>query len=401
VRVAAKLGSPFQERTRIAFASGRALDDFIGIVDDVRAQYDPSELSSNHGERAAHRRCGSNVYALAGGGGTQRRDVDGSGCRQLFDSLSARRCENAALGASPTRELRAAAMESLLASSKRVTAMPLIIVPTPLGNLGDITLRALDALRDCEVLVAEDSRVARKLLAALGLRGREIVVYHEHNAENVTSSILNKARSQRVALTTDAGTPAISDPGAALIAAARSAGVAIESLPGPTALIGIAVLSGFPLQRFTFEGFPPRSSAKRRRAFERALSAEETSVWYESPKRIRATLADLEAVAEDASLFLVREYTKLHEQQVLGTPREVASALGDVVLGEIAFAIAPRKADRKVCEPAGVDRQIDAMLAAGAPVAKIAKTLAQRGLGERRALYERAAGRKRLHRDGL
>jgi 16S rRNA (cytidine1402-2'-O)-methyltransferase len=279
--------------------------------------------------------------------------------------------------------------------------MPLLIVPTPLGNLGDITLRALDALRDCDVLVAEDSRVARRLLAALGLKGREIVVYHEHNAELATPAILSKARAQRVALTTDAGTPAISDPGAALVAAARAAGIAVESLPGPAALIGIAVLSGFPLQRFAFEGFPPRSSVKRRKAFERALSSEVTSVWYESPRRIRAALADLESVAADALVFLVREYTKLHEQQLLGTPNEIARELGDAVLGEIAFVVAPYRAKRKPPDLAAVEAEIDAMLASGAPVTQIAKKLAERGLGERRTLYHRAAARKRQHRDGF
>lgn len=279
--------------------------------------------------------------------------------------------------------------------------MPLVIVPTPLGNLDDITLRALHALRDCEVLVAEDSRVARKLLAALGLKGRQIVAYHEHNAQSATPMILDRARTQRVALTTDAGTPGISDPGAALIAAARSSGIAVESLPGPTALIGAGALSGFPLQRFAFEGFPPRSSAKRQRSFERALACEVTSIWYESPKRIRATLADLAIVAEDACVFLVREYTKLHEQQLLGTPAQIASALADPVLGEIAFVIAPYRSKPEPHASDDVDAEIDAMLRSGTPVAQIAKRLAGRGMGERRALYDRAGERKRLHRDGV
>lgn len=292
-------------------------------------------------------------------------------------------------------------MESLLGSSKRVGAMPLVIVPTPLGNLRDVTLRALDALRDCDVLVAEDSRVARKLLAALGLSGREIVVYHEHNAQRATPGILDKARTKRVALTTDAGTPAVSDPGAALVAAAREAGIGVESLPGPTALIGAAVLSGFPLQRFAFEGFPPRTAVNRRRAFERALSSGLTTIWYESPKRIRASLGDLGSIAPDATVFLVREYTKLHEQQLIGTPIRVASELADPVMGEIAFAVAPHRREGKIPDASTVDAEIDALLQSGMAVSKIAKALAERGLGPRRALYERTGARKRRRRDGL
>ncbi|MGA8099292.1 MAG: 16S rRNA (cytidine(1402)-2'-O)-methyltransferase, partial [Candidatus Cybelea sp.] len=196
--------------------------------------------------------------------------------------------------------------------------MPLVFVPTPLGNLRDVTLRALDALREAELIVAEDTRVARKLLGGLGLEGREIWSYREANAERATAAILERARTALVAVTSDAGMPGVSDPGSELLAAARSAGILIEVLPGPSAAMGVALLSGFPLRRFTFEGFPPRTSTARRARFERALANDATTIWYESPRRIRATLADLAAVAPEADVFVVREYTKLHEQQLLG-----------------------------------------------------------------------------------
>lgn len=278
--------------------------------------------------------------------------------------------------------------------------MPLVLVPTPLGNLRDITLRALDALRDCDLLVAEDSRVARKLLSALALPGKDVWTYHEHNAQGATANILDRARTQLVAVTTDAGTPGISDPGVELVAAARAAGVPVEVLPGPSAAVGAAVLSGFGLRRFTFEGFAPRAQAARRAAFERALASQCASVWYESPQRIRATLGDLAAVAADARVFLVREYTKLHEQQLSGTAAEVAAALPDPVRGEVAFVLAARAAETTPPPDDGaVDAAIDERLQRGESVAAIAKDLANGGFGERRTLYARAADRKRAQRD--
>jgi 16S rRNA (cytidine1402-2'-O)-methyltransferase len=277
--------------------------------------------------------------------------------------------------------------------------MPLVVVPTPLGNLRDVTLRALDTLRDCDLLVAEDSRVARKLLTALGIVGKEIWTYHEHNAASVTSGILERARIQRVALTTDAGMPGISDPGVDLIAAARRSGIAVDVLPGPSALIGAAVLSGFPLRRFAFEGFPPRTNAARRDHFARALASEVTVIWYESPRRIGATLADLEAIAPQRRLFLLREYTKMHEQQLLGTALQIAAALTQPVRGEIVLVAAPAERSAVPSSPEAVDAAIDAMLASGLAVSAIAKALAERGLGERRHLYARTTARKRLHRD--
>ncbi|MBV8371649.1 MAG: 16S rRNA (cytidine(1402)-2'-O)-methyltransferase [Candidatus Eremiobacteraeota bacterium] len=280
--------------------------------------------------------------------------------------------------------------------------MPLIVVPTPLGNLRDVTLRALDVLRDAAVVVAEDTRVARRLLKALGLAGREIWSYREQNAAAVTPGILERALREVVALTCDAGMPGVSDPGSDLIAAARAAGVAVEVLPGPSAAIGLATLSGFSLRRFAFEGFPPRTRGARRGAFASALQRGVTTLWYEAPQRILASLADLAAVAPDAHVFLVREYTKLHEQQLLGTPAEVASALAEV-RGEIAFAIAPynpRLVDANPSSDGDVDAAIDALLAEHRRVGDIAKTLSRRGYGARADLYARAGARKSAGKKG-
>jgi 16S rRNA (cytidine1402-2'-O)-methyltransferase len=277
--------------------------------------------------------------------------------------------------------------------------VPLIVVPTPLGNLRDITLRALDTLRDAELIVAEDTRVARKLLSALDLPPKPCWSYREQNARSVTDGILQRARDGVVALTTDAGMPGVSDPGTELIAAARSAGVDVEVLPGPSAALGVAVLSGFPLDRFCFEGFAARTARDRSAGFLRALRSGVTSIWYESPRRIHATLESLDAIAPATRIFLVREYTKLHEQQVLGTPSEVATALPEPVRGEIAFALAPGTlpsiGDESGASHALLDDAIDARLSAGGRTNDIAKELAARGLGTRGDVYDRVVERKR------
>jgi len=276
--------------------------------------------------------------------------------------------------------------------------MPLVFVPTPLGNLRDVTLRALEILRAADAVVAEDTRVARRLLGALDIGPKPLMSYREQNAASVTSGILERAREQLVAVVTDAGMPGISDPGSQLVAAARAAGVAVEVLPGPSAVLGVAVLSGFPLRRFAFEGFPPRTAGARRAEFTRALAAGITTIWFESPQRIEATLRDLAAVAPAAQVFLVREYTKMHEQQAGGTPQAVAAQL-TTLRGEIAFAVAPCAIDGAAAASAttreAVDAAIDGLLDDGRSVSEIAKVLAARSLGSRADLYRLAGERKR------
>lgn len=274
--------------------------------------------------------------------------------------------------------------------------MPLVFVPTPLGNLRDITLRAIDVLRECELIVAEDTRVARKLLTALALPGKEIFSYREQNARGATGPILARARESLVAVVTDAGMPGISDPGVELVAAARAAGIGVEVLPGPNAALGAAVLSGFPLGRFIFEGFPPRASSARRASLKRALELGIAGIWYESPNRIRGMLRDLSAVDPAARVFLLREYTKRFEQQLSGTAAEVGARLAEPVRGEITIVVMPSAspAARRVSQRE-LDKRIDALLATSHSVAAVAKALAAQGLGERRDIYARAGKRKR------
>jgi 16S rRNA (cytidine1402-2'-O)-methyltransferase len=275
--------------------------------------------------------------------------------------------------------------------------MPLIFVPTPLGNLRDITMRAVDALRESALIVAEDTRVARKLIGALGIAPREIVRCDEHADAEIIGGIIERAKTEQVAITVDAGTPGISDPGSALVRAAREACVTIEVLPGPSALIVAAVLSGFELRRFSFEGFVPRSGKARRDILSESLASGRTSVWYESPFRIVDTLEDLAFLAPNAQMFLARELTKIYEQHVLGTPAEVNAALEKPVRGEIVFVLAAQSAPVAREEPipeATIELEIDAALATGRPPAQIAKELAARGFGVRRKLYAKVASRK-------
>jgi 16S rRNA (cytidine1402-2'-O)-methyltransferase len=272
--------------------------------------------------------------------------------------------------------------------------MGLTFVATPLGNLRDITLRALDALRDAELIVAEDTRVARRLLSAHGIAGTQMWTYHEHNAATSTAAILERAATGNVAVVSDAGMPGISDPGSALVAAARAAGIPVDVLPGPTAFACAAVLSGFDVRRFTFEGFPPRTSGARRTAFRAAMARGIPSVWYESPHRIAAALADLAAIAPGVPTFLVREFTKLYEQQVSGTPAEVAAALPDPMRGEVAFVIDAGVAETAGAQGGSLDERIDGLIAAGESTAAIAKQLAASGAGERKALYARVGARR-------
>ncbi len=268
-------------------------------------------------------------------------------------------------------------------------------MPTPLGNLRDITLRALDVLRACDLIVAEDTRVTRRLLSALDLPSKPIWSYREQNAAEATASILERAGTENVAVVTDAGMPGISDPGRELVAAARAAGIPIDVLPGPCAFVCAAVLSGYDIRRLTFAGFVPRALGERERAFRAALESETTTAYYESPNRIVATLEGLAALAPHAPVFVAREITKRFEQQIAGTPSDVLAALERPVRGEIVLVLGPLPpAPARAASADDVDAAIDELLAAGVSPTHAAKTLASRALGDRATLYRRIAERK-------
>lgn len=198
------------------------------------------------------------------------------------------------------------------------TVGTLYLVATPLGNLEDITLRALRILREARVIAAEDTRHTRKLLNHFAI-ATPTISYHEHSGPVGIATVLGALAEGDVALVSDAGTPAISDPGADLIGAALSAGYPVVPIPGPSAVVTALIASGLPTSEFTFLGFLPRRSQERRALVLSVSHEPRTLVIYEAPHRLRACLDDLLAVLGDREICLARELTKVHEQWLRGT----------------------------------------------------------------------------------
>ena len=191
----------------------------------------------------------------------------------------------------------------------------LYLVPTPIGNLGDISQRMAEALEQADFIAAEDTRVSVKLLNHLGLK-KQMVSYYRHNTETSGPAILERLLAgESCALVTDAGMPAISDPGEELVALCAAHGVTVTPIPGPCALVTALAASGQPTGRFTFEGFLAMNKKNRRRHLESLRGEERTMIFYEAPHKLAATLADLaEAFGRERPVSLCRELTKLHEE---------------------------------------------------------------------------------------
>ena len=197
----------------------------------------------------------------------------------------------------------------------------LYLVATPIGNLEDITLRALRVLGEVSLIAAEDTRTARKLLSHHGVSAR-VVSYNEHNMKRRTPELLRSLREGDVALVSEAGMPAISDPGYELVAAVIEAGHEVSPLPGASAVTAAVAASGLAAREFTFAGFLPRRSKARRELFERLGKGSGAIVFFESPHRVRAALADLGAVLGERRIAVCRELTKLYEEIFRGTAAE-------------------------------------------------------------------------------
>ncbi len=205
--------------------------------------------------------------------------------------------------------------------------MSLYLVSTPIGNLEDITLRALRVLKEVDLIACEDTRHTRKLLDHFGIR-KPVISYHEHNEQVRAAELAGRlAQGESIAIVTDAGTPGISDPAYRIVRAAIEQGVEVVPIPGPAALIAGLVASGLPTDSFYFGGFlPPRKGARRTR-FDELRSERSTLVFYESPHRIREALSDAEEVLGDREASLARELTKLHEQFLRGRLSEIRARL--------------------------------------------------------------------------
>jgi 16S rRNA (cytidine1402-2'-O)-methyltransferase len=217
------------------------------------------------------------------------------------------------------------------------------VVSTPIGNLGDLSPRAREALASADVVACEDTRHTGLLLSRLGIKAR-LVSLHEHNERARLPALLGAlAEGQTVALVSDAGTPLVSDPGFLLVREAVARGAAVEAIPGPAALLAALVISGLPPLPFTFAGFPPQKSGKRRTFYARLAALEHTVVLYESPHRLAASLADAAATFGDRPAVVARELTKLHEEVRRGTLPDLAAAVAhdEKLRGELVIVVGP------------------------------------------------------------
>lgn len=264
----------------------------------------------------------------------------------------------------------------------------IILAATPIGNLGDASRRLIEALTNATVIAAEDTRTAAHLLRALGIENRpRLIALHEHNETAKAGEIVDLARDEDVLVLTDAGMPAVSDPGFTLVAAAAAAGVVVTVLPGPSAVLTALAVSGLPTDRFTFEGFVPR---KGRRPYFSELSREpRTQVFFESPHRLGETLTDLAAeYGADRRVVVCRELTKLHEEvRRESLSKLAASVRRKPVKGELVIVVegAPR------AEP-DVDAALEEALGritSGESVREATRAVAEERGVPRRALYDR------------
>jgi 16S rRNA (cytidine1402-2'-O)-methyltransferase len=272
----------------------------------------------------------------------------------------------------------------------------LFVVATPIGNLSDITERAAETLRTVDGILAEDTRRTRALLTHLGIAGKRLHTLNAHaTSREIAATVDRIARGENVAVVTDAGMPAVSDPGTALVGAAADRGIAIVPVAGPSALTAAIAASGLVTSSFWFAGFLPRKGLARDQALARVAATPDAVVIFESPQRLTATLGDLARLAPGRSCVVAREMTKVHEEFVRGTLADVAAAPREW-LGEITVVLGPDPtagAQRNVTDDE-LDGRIDEEIGRGAASKSIAERLAAWSGRPRRAVYERVVRRR-------
>lgn len=250
----------------------------------------------------------------------------------------------------------------------------LFVVSTPIGNLEDITLRALRVLKEAGLIAAEDTRVTKKLLSRYGI-STPMTSYFEHNELKKAPFLLEKLKEGTdIAIVTDAGTPGISDPGYRLIRLAIENSIEVISIPGPSALTSVLSVTGLPLDEFTFKGFIPASQNSRKKFLLELKTPEHTFIMYESARRIKDTLKDILDVLGDVEVVLAREMTKLHEEVLRGNASVIDEKLKDRELkGEIALVLRTGKAVQAAADPA---KEIENLLRSGFGLKEVVKAVA-------------------------
>ena len=292
--------------------------------------------------------------------------------------------------------------EGSLDAPDRPLAPGLYLVATPIGNLEDITLRALRVLRSVDRVACEDTRQTQKLLNHFGIK-TPTVSYHMHNEGSRSEELTAELKAGgRIAVVSDAGTPGIADPGGQIAAAAIAAGIAVYPVPGANAAISGLIGSGLGTETFTFHGFLPAKGGQRKTALEELVRGGMTHVFYEAPHRIEDTLADVEAVFGAAQhVVIARELTKLHEEFLRGTVAEVRATLASrTVRGEMVLMLAPAAAEAdSVTRKGGIATEVAALMQAEGLSEKDAlkRVARERGMGKSEAYRElqREQGRLR------
>jgi 16S rRNA (cytidine1402-2'-O)-methyltransferase len=265
------------------------------------------------------------------------------------------------------------------------------IVATPIGNLGDLSLRAAETLRRADRILAEDTRVTAKLLSHIGAKV-PMSRYDDHSSDAERDRIVSQLGEQAIALVSDAGTPLISDPGYKLVRAARATGHAVHTVPGPSALVAALTLAGLPTDRFLFLGFLPSKAKARGDAIAEVASVRATLVLYESGPRLGATLTALAEQLGDREAAIAREISKLHEECVTGTLTSLADRYADAVpKGEIVVVVGP-PSEAAEASDADLDAALDEALGRLSPSRAAAEVAATLGVPRKRA-YARALER--------
>jgi 16S rRNA (cytidine1402-2'-O)-methyltransferase len=264
----------------------------------------------------------------------------------------------------------------------------LFVVATPLGNLEDITLRALRVLKEVDCIAAEDTRHSRKLLAHYGI-ATSLTSYHDHVERTRAPRLVERLRGgESIALIADAGTPGISDPGFRLIRAAIDAGVRVVPIPGPSVVIAALSTSGLPTDRFAFEGFVPAKPAARRAFYDGLRGEPRTVVCFEAGRRLADSLRDLAAALGDRPLVIAREVTKLYEDFVRGGAAELVERVADLtVRGEVTLCIGPAPAAAPALSEADIAAAIARLRGEGLHLKAIAKHLAAESGWSARDIY--------------